>query len=59
MYDIEIINDRGIHGIWVIKTCLMTKSITELGSNKGWESEAVKKEKGKSLEDNMCEVQTS
>ena len=37
----------------------MTKSITELGFNKGWESETVKKEKGKALEDNMCKVQAS
>lgn len=51
MHDIEIINDWGIHDIRVIKTCLITKSITELGFNKGWESETVKKEKGKALED--------
>lgn len=59
MHGREIINDREIHDIWVVKTCLITKSITELGSNKGWESEAVKKEKGKALEDNMCKVQAS
>ena len=56
MHGREIINDRGIHDIWVIKTCLITKRITELGFNKGWESEAVKKEKWKAFRSLMIRV---
>lgn len=41
---VEIINNTKTHGIWVVKTCLMTKNAPELDSE-GWESRQVKLEK--------------
>lgn len=38
------INNRGVHDIWIVKACLMTKSVLELGLKEGGNQEAKRKE---------------
>lgn len=39
------INNRWIHDIWIVKACLMTQSVLELGLKEGWNQEPKSKER--------------